>query len=419
MNLDGFSCKNNLHTKKYIVKGMAMNESKESIVYFLVKFDKTKYLLNINLNPVKIFNLINVDSFENFEIPNFTPFVFYKPLGYMEAAFFIERGNLNKLRSNMFRISETQTGFEFEYLDFDRFFELDKKDFFGHLEDTVWVPDEAIVHSGRMHADDILSAALLKYVNKNIRIYRTREIPEGFKGVVADVGGGRYDHHNLDKFRKDGNGNQLYLPTGEPEVYAAFGLLAKDILPGIVGAKNYFLLDHQIIRALDSSDNYGTFSDLGYFFSLFNPAWNEDKTYDDGFEDAVKYGLKFITELINKELARQAAQPYVQSKIAKSESEILILEHRVPWQSLAKKSKILFAVYPADDDKSFALQTTPSMNGDARNKVNKIDMPEYWLENPPKGALFVHKSLFFATFDTLENAINAGKEAILNGKDNR
>ena len=419
MNLVGFSYKNNLHTKKYIVKGMAMDKSKKNIVYFLVRLDKTKYLLNIQLDPVKIFNLINLDTFENFKIPNFKPLTFYKPLGYMEASFFIDRGILNKLRSNMFKISEVQTGLEFNYINFDRFFELNKKDFFEHLEDTVWVPDEAIVHGGKMHADDILSAALLKYVNKNIKIYRTREVPEGFRGVVADVGGGRYDHHNLDKFRKDGNGNQLYLSTGEPEVYAAFGLLAKDILPGIVGIKNYFLLDHQIIRALDSSDNYGTFSDLGYFLSLFNPAWNEDKTFDEGFEDALKYALKFITELINKELARKSAQPYVQSKIAKAEDEILILEYRVPWQSLAKKSKILFAVYPADDDKSYALQTAPSMNSDARNKINKIDMPKYWLENPPKGALFVHKSLFFATFDTLENAINAGKEAIFNGKDNR
>lgn len=416
-NLEGFSCKNSLHTKDYTVKGMMTNKDESQISYLLLKNDGKKYMLNITLKPfVKIYNLIEVEEFGTGRVFSFVPEKFYKPLGFLKANFFIVRQNPKKLRTNMFILTEKEN-MEFEFVERDRFYELDEMSFLLHINDKIYVPDEVIVHNGRMHADDILSVALLKYINKDIKVTRTRDIPENFKGVVADVGGGRYDHHNLDKIRTDGEGNPLILPTGETEVYAAFGLLCKDILPGIIGIKNYFLLDHQIIRSLDSNDNYGTFSDLAYFFSLFNPAWNETKTEDQAFLEAVEYGLKFITELINKELARQSAMPYVQSKIAKTTDHILVLDARMPWQSLAKKSSIYFAVYPTDDN-NYALQSTPKIDNDARTKLNKIDLPEKWIENKPKGCIFVHKNLFFATFDTKENAILAAKEAILNGKRN-
>ena len=416
-NIEGFSCRNSLHTKDYTVKGMMLNKDESQVSYLLLKSDNKKYMLNIAIKPVvKIFNLIEVEEFGTGKIFNFEPTKFYKPLGFMKANFFIVRMSPKKLRSNMFIITEKEN-MEFEFIEKDRFYELDEMSFLNHINDNVYVPDEVIVHNGRMHADDILSVSLLKYVNKDIKIIRTRDIPKDFKGVVADVGGGRYDHHNLDKIRTDGNGNPLILPSGETEVYAAFGLLCKDILPGIIGIKNYFLLDHQIIRSLDSNDNYGTFSDLAYFFSLFNPAWNEEKTEDQAFLEAVEYGLKFITELINKELARQKATPFVQSKIAKTTDHILVLDARMPWQGLAKKSSIYFAVYPSDDN-TFALQAAPKMENDARTKENKIDFPKYWLENKPMGCKFVHKNLFYATFDTKENAILAAKEAITNGKYN-
>ena len=416
-NLEGFSCKNSLHTKDYTVKGMMANKDESQISYLLLKNDGKKYMLNITLKPsVKIYNLIEVEEFGTGRVFSFIPEKFYKPLGFLKANFFIVRQNPKKLRTNMFVLTEKEN-MEFEFVERDRFYELTEMDFLKHVNDNIYVPDEVIVHNGRMHADDILSVALLKYINKDIKITRTRDIPENFKGVVADVGGGRYDHHNLDKIRTDGEGNPLILPTGETEVYAAFGLLCKDILPGIIGIKSYFLLDHQIIRSLDSNDNYGTFSDLAYFFSLFNPAWNEEKTEDEAFLEAVEYGLKFITELINKELARQMAMPQVQSKIAKAQDHLLILDARMPWQGAAKKSSIYFAIYPTDDG-LYALQAAPKMGTDARTKENKIDFPVSWLEKMPTGCKFVHKNLFYATFDTKENAILAGKEAILNGKYN-
>ena len=418
MNLDKFSYINQLHTKKYVVNGYIEDMSCDKIVFLLTKSDKKKYFLKFDLDPVRIYPLIETSDFNLEDIPDFAPGIFYKPLGYLEASFFIVRKFPEVLRSNMFTLTNNPSGLEFKFIDKERFFKIDEFSFKKHLEDKVFVPDEVIVHDGKMHADDILCVSLLKIVNPNILVSRTRDIPSDFNGLVCDVGGGRYDHHDLDKLRFDDNGNQLILPDGKPEVYSAFGLLARDILPGLIGQKSYQLVDSQIIRSIDKCDNYGYPSDLAYYFDTFNPTWNSDMTYDEAFLDAVDYGVNFLQRILSRELARQEAIPYLQSKIAKATDDILVLDYRVPWQALTKKSNILFTIYPTDDGK-FALQTVPLPNTSADEKINKIDMPQTWLEEKPLGCTFVHKSLFFAIFDTKENAFTAAKQAIFYGKDNR
>lgn len=421
MNLDGISCKNNLHTKKYIVKGFIEGNSGEKLSYLLENAHGEKYFLNIDLSPtVKLFNLFDADEFYIFDKFGFVAEKFYKPLGYLEAFFFMDRTNrpVFKLKSAMFEITEKNMKLSFEFIDKDRFFELSKDKFLEHINDKVWVPDEAIVHDGKMHADDILFASLLRFCNPNIKITRTRNIPENFKGIVGDTGRGRYDHHDLNKYRIDPKTEKPYmLSTGEPELYSAFGLLAKDVLPGFVGLKSFYTIDHQIIRSLDNNDNYGTFSDLAYFFSLFNPVWDDSRTPDEPFEHAVDLGVIFIREIVSHELARQRAVPYLQSKLSKVKDHILVLEHRVPWQTAAKKSSVYFAIFPTDDGK-FALQCASTINSTARDKINKIDLPEEWFEYPPPGMEFLHSSLYLATFDTETNAYAAAKDAIIKGKRN-
>ena len=72
----------------------------------------------------------------------------------------------------------------------------------------------AFTHSGKFHADDVFSSALLLYLNPEITILRGNKVPEDFDGIVFDIGRGRYDHHQKDsRIRENG------IP------YAAFGLL--------------------------------------------------------------------------------------------------------------------------------------------------------------------------------------------------
>ena len=48
-------------------------------------------------------------------------------------------------------------------------------------------------HSGKFHADDVFSSALLLYLNPEITILRGNKVPEDFDGIIFDIGRGRYD----------------------------------------------------------------------------------------------------------------------------------------------------------------------------------------------------------------------------------
>ena len=97
----------------------------------------------------------------------------------------------------------------------------------------------AWTHNGKFHADDVFSAALLLYLNPEIRIFRGNQVPEDFTGVVFDIGRGRYDHHQKDsRIRENG------IP------YAAFGLLWEGLGADILGeelAEKFVLLDIPMI----------------------------------------------------------------------------------------------------------------------------------------------------------------------------
>ena len=117
-----------------------------------------------------------------------------------------------------------------------------------------------VTHSSRFHADDILSAALLKVVGiiPNISvIQRVGRVQQNFNGLIFDIGGGQFDHHQQDARIR---------PTGEK--YAAFGLLWYAVGTEYIvdkyktdektakSAAEKFDIDFVI--PMDLSDNFGT-----------------------------------------------------------------------------------------------------------------------------------------------------------------
>ena len=54
--------------------------------------------------------------------------------------------------------------------------------------------NDALTHSGKFHADDVFSSALLKIINPNIKIIRAFDVPKDFDGIVFDIGCGKFDH---------------------------------------------------------------------------------------------------------------------------------------------------------------------------------------------------------------------------------
>ena len=104
----------------------------------------------------------------------------------------------------------------------------------------------AFTHSGKFHADDVFSSALLLYLNPEIRIIRGNKVPEDFDGIVFDIGRGRYDHHQKDsRIRENG------IP------YAAFGLLWEELGVEILGEELAQKFDESFVQPLDNNDNTG------------------------------------------------------------------------------------------------------------------------------------------------------------------
>ena len=58
------------------------------------------------------------------------------------------------------------------------------------LEKIKQKNSSAFTHSGKFHADDVFSAALLLYLNPEITITRGNQVPENYEGLVFDIGRG-------------------------------------------------------------------------------------------------------------------------------------------------------------------------------------------------------------------------------------
>ena len=89
------------------------------------------------------------------------------------------------------------------------------------------------VHDGTFHADDVFGVALMQSIYNDLEIIRTRD-EELLKtcDIISDVGNGKYDHHQVDKIRRE---------NGIP--YCGFGLLWRDFGISYINAKFPELVD--------------------------------------------------------------------------------------------------------------------------------------------------------------------------------
>ena len=113
------------------------------------------------------------------------------------------------------------------------------------------------VHNGIFHADDVFGVALMQSIYNDLEIIRTRD-EELIKtcDIVSDVGNGKYDHHHVDKIRRE---------NGIP--YCGFGLLWRDFGISYINAKFPELsnlkeqqevaekVDTILIQQIDAQDN--------------------------------------------------------------------------------------------------------------------------------------------------------------------
>ena len=122
------------------------------------------------------------------------------------------------------------------------------------------IPANGFTHAGKFHADDVFATALLMIVRPDIKVTRGFVVPDGFDGIVYDVGCGMFDHHQEPRESR---------PNGVP--YAAFGLLWRVLGAQLVGAHQARLLDENFVQPLDLNDNTGEQNSLADATAALTP----------------------------------------------------------------------------------------------------------------------------------------------------
>lgn len=274
----------------------------------------------------------------------------------------------------------------------------------------IKIPQYAFTHAGKFHSDDVFSSALLTYLNPDIKIIRGYVIPEDFKGIVFDIGGGKYDHHQEDALVRD-NGVS----------YAAFGLLWKEFGGLILSEKDANNFDKSFVQPLDYSDNTGAYNEMAELISLFNPNWDEDLDYDACFNEAKEIAMAILIKKFNFIKSLNRAENFVKDAVEKAEESIVVLPKRAPWKPFVEGTDIEFVVYPSDRG-GFNAQGVPTSMGSANLK---IPFPKEWRGKSADELKaisgidtlsFCHNSGFLISAGTIEDTIRACKISKVQGK---
>ena len=270
----------------------------------------------------------------------------------------------------------------------------------------------AFTHSGKFHADDVFSAALLLYLNPEINISRGNKVPEEFDGIVFDIGRGEYDHHQKDSRIRE---------NGVP--YAAFGLLWEVLGADILGPELSEKFDQSFVQPLDNNDNTGEKNELATLIGNFNPAWDAQGGNDEAFFQAVSVAGMILENKFQRYLGNERADKRVEEILeahneaissgekSKDEAKILVLPEFVPCQKRLSETEIAFVIFPSNRG-GYCIQ--PQKKEYSLNY--KCSFPVEWLglENEElvqktglESAGFCHKGGFLMTAGTLEDAVKA------------
>ena len=286
-----------------------------------------------------------------------------------------------------------------------------------------------LTHAGVFHPDEVMATAIIDilYGEKIVGLYRAfNKVPSDFEGIVYDIGGGEFDHH-----QKGGNGVR---PNGIP--YASCGLIWNKYAEIII---NHFCLslreddinsiknavDSAILIGIDARDNgvfncgeqYNSFT-ISDAISGFNPEWDSDKSSDHCFIEAVSFAKNILMRFISRQVSVVKARYIVLNAINMSDEGIMILPKYVPWQGTLLKEEgraaeeIKFCIFPSNRG-GYNVQTIPV---EIRSNEHRCDFPKEWWGDHEKtgveGCTFVHNSGFMAACDSIWSAIELAKKAL-------
>ncbi len=286
-----------------------------------------------------------------------------------------------------------------------------------------------VTHSGNFHTDEVFACAVLSLVhNSAVEIVRSRDSEVWATGdYVVDVGGvydaekGRFDHH-----QEGGAGNR---ENNIP--YSSFGLVWKEYGEGVAGSTYASLMiDKRLVQPVDAGDNgFETFGVRGEVapyilqdvISVFRPGWNEKRTEEEGFFEALEMAKKILAREIvrtrdEEEGRRLAEEAYVQAK----DKRIIVLGGHYPWyEVLGSRSEPIYVVKP--DHGTSGKWKVEAVRNDTHSFQNRKNLPLAWAGKTGvefaqisgvSDALFCHNKLFIAVAGSKEGALALARIAI-------
>lgn len=285
------------------------------------------------------------------------------------------------------------------------------------LEEIRQKDSSAFTHSGKFHADDVFSAALLLYLNPEITIIRGNKVPDDYKGLVFDIGRGQYDHHQKDSRVRE---------NGVP--YAAFGLLWEALGTEILGEELAEKFDESFVQPLDNNDNTGEKNELATLIGNFNPSWDSKDSNDQAFFQAVSVAGMILENKFERYRGNERADKRVEEVLeehqralntgdtAAENTNILVLPEFIPCQKRLSETSIAFVIFPSNRG-GYCIQ--PQKKEYSMNY--KCSFPSQWLglegeeliaATGLESAVFCHKGGFLMTCGTLEDSLRACRSSL-------
>lgn len=292
---------------------------------------------------------------------------------------------------------------------------------------------DVITHSGKFHADDVLSTALLSLVfeRKGRDTLRVARVDKNLDFnsiasdiIIYDVGNGKFDHHSSEKKRRMNDG----------PCYAAFGLLWQEFGRELVDDEDQFaFVDEKLVRCVDIHDNkdkrYANLvthdaSELISQIAKSNPTWNDQdvNSPSNNFVHEVMFARTKILSAIKRAKHLPIARGIIENQLKQDPNlRILVLDEFVHWQdALPAKHPIVFCVYP-NSRGGYAVHSAINLcNGVRRNAK---ELPGAWgaLEGKRLAevcgvtdAKFCHEGLYICGAASKEGAMMMARLAIEN-----
>lgn len=283
-------------------------------------------------------------------------------------------------------------------------------------------------HNGKFHADEVIATAILKELFE-VELIRTRD--ENLLkdlDIVYDVGGGKFDHHGIEKRYRDNENETPYSSSGL--IWKEFGLdLLKFKNPNLSEDEaeiifNY--IDRHLIEGVDALDN-GIWIDkteiplfhISLIIDKFNPLWNSDKDENEAFNEAVEFVRVILRNTIEHRFSIfDAKNTVVKAYKNRPMPEVLVLDTYCPYGYTLKdidvSEEVLYVIYPKGNH--YGLQTVRN-----EDKEDKKKLPKAWAgltdEELSKvtgvpDSIFCHTGRFIAVAASFEGVMKLAKLAI-------